>query len=99
MTLIRIRGGKVYDPANGIDGQVQDLWIADGRIVAALHDSTIAGKPLAALDVDATIARPLVRRVARLRLALTVDDDARGSEGQAERARRRAHPLDRGQPR
>ena len=32
--MLRITGGKVYDPANGIDGVVKDLWIADGRIVA-----------------------------------------------------------------
>ena len=32
--MIRITGGKVYDPANGINGVVQDICIADGRIVA-----------------------------------------------------------------
>ena len=32
--MLRITGGKVYDPANGIDGEVQDICIADGRIVA-----------------------------------------------------------------
>src|SRR4051812_45704204 len=32
--MLRITGGKVYDPANGIDGVVQDLCIADGRVVA-----------------------------------------------------------------
>src|SRR5918996_3965312 len=32
--MLRISGGKVYDPANGVDGVVQDLCIADGRIVA-----------------------------------------------------------------
>ena len=31
--MLRITGGKVYDPANGIDGVVKDLCIADGRIV------------------------------------------------------------------
>ncbi len=33
--MLRITGGKVYDPANGIDGVVQDIYISDGRIVAA----------------------------------------------------------------
>jgi formylmethanofuran dehydrogenase subunit A len=33
--MLKISGGIIYDPANGIDGQVQDLWIQDGRIVAA----------------------------------------------------------------
>ena len=25
---LKIAGGTVYDPANGIDGQVRDIWIA-----------------------------------------------------------------------
>src|SRR5438093_7387977 len=32
--MLRITGGTVYDPANGIDGIVKDICIADGRIVA-----------------------------------------------------------------
>jgi len=32
--MLRITGGKVYDPANGIDGVIKDICIADGRIVA-----------------------------------------------------------------
>lgn len=31
--MLRITNGKVYDPANGIDGVVKDLCIADGRVV------------------------------------------------------------------
>ncbi len=31
---LRIAGGTVYDPANGIDGRVRDVCIEDGRIVA-----------------------------------------------------------------
>jgi formylmethanofuran dehydrogenase subunit A len=31
---LRITGGKVYDPANGIDGVVKDICIADGRVAA-----------------------------------------------------------------
>jgi formylmethanofuran dehydrogenase subunit A len=33
---LRIRGGSVYDPANGVDGEVRDVCIEDGRIVASL---------------------------------------------------------------
>jgi formylmethanofuran dehydrogenase subunit A len=33
-SMLRITGGKVYDPANGIDGQVKDICIADGKIVS-----------------------------------------------------------------
>jgi formylmethanofuran dehydrogenase subunit A len=31
--MLRITGGKVYDPANGIDGVIKDICIADGRVV------------------------------------------------------------------
>src|SRR5689334_15148988 len=32
--MLRIKGGKVYDPAHNINGVVKDICIADGRIVA-----------------------------------------------------------------
>ena len=32
--MLRITGGKVYDPANNINGVVQDICIANGHIVA-----------------------------------------------------------------
>src|SRR5262245_64205816 len=31
--MLRITGGKVYDPANGCNGEVRDICIADGRVV------------------------------------------------------------------
>src|SRR5687767_15745333 len=43
--MLRISGGKVYDPANGVDGVVKDVCIADGRIVADVQ---------AARTIDAT---------------------------------------------
>jgi formylmethanofuran dehydrogenase subunit A len=36
---LRITGGKVYDPANGIDGVVKDICIQDGRIVDDVNDA------------------------------------------------------------
>jgi len=33
--LIRIKGGKIYDPAHGVDGEIRDVYVQDGRIVAA----------------------------------------------------------------
>jgi formylmethanofuran dehydrogenase subunit A len=33
--MIRIRGGTVYDPTNGIDGEVRDVWIDGGRVAAS----------------------------------------------------------------
>jgi formylmethanofuran dehydrogenase subunit A len=35
---LRISGGTVYDPANRVDSEVRDLYIEDGRMVAALPD-------------------------------------------------------------
>jgi formylmethanofuran dehydrogenase subunit A len=32
--MLRITGGKIYDPANNVNGEVRDICIADGRIVA-----------------------------------------------------------------
>src|SRR5207248_2407151 len=39
--MLRITGGKVYDPANGVDGVVKDICIADGRIVAAAEGGRV----------------------------------------------------------
>ncbi|MEO8881678.1 MAG: formylmethanofuran dehydrogenase subunit A [Gemmatimonadaceae bacterium] len=36
MTQLRITGGAVHDPANGVDGDVRDICIEGGRIVATL---------------------------------------------------------------
>jgi formylmethanofuran dehydrogenase subunit A len=36
MSQLRIAGGQVHDPANGVDGEVRDVCIEDGRIVAQL---------------------------------------------------------------
>jgi formylmethanofuran dehydrogenase subunit A len=32
--VLRIANGRVYDPANGVDGEVRDVCIAEGRIVS-----------------------------------------------------------------
>src|SRR6266446_5706875 len=39
--MLRITGGKVYDPANGIDGVVKDICIADGRIVSQVEGGRV----------------------------------------------------------
>jgi formylmethanofuran dehydrogenase subunit A len=35
--MLRITGGKVYDPANGVHGEVKDVCACDGRIVAEVE--------------------------------------------------------------
>lgn len=41
MTLLCIRNGTVYDPRNGIDGEVRDVWVRDGRVVARPEDPAV----------------------------------------------------------
>lgn len=48
--MLRITGGKVYDPANGLDGVVRDVCIAGGRVVPA---ADCEGDP-ACRTIDAT---------------------------------------------
>ena len=31
--LMRLAGGRVIDPAHGVDGQVRDVYVRDGRII------------------------------------------------------------------
>jgi len=41
MSTLRIKGGRLYDPANGVDGEVRDIHIRDGRIVAPDANASI----------------------------------------------------------
>ncbi|HEY8503556.1 MAG TPA: amidohydrolase family protein, partial [Gemmataceae bacterium] len=34
---LRITGGRVYDPANGVNGEVRDVCVSDGRVVASVE--------------------------------------------------------------
>ena len=38
MSLLVIRNGTVYDPANGVDGEVRDIWIEGGKVITAPLD-------------------------------------------------------------
>ena len=33
-TTLRLRGGRVIDPTNGVDAPARDVYVRDGRIVA-----------------------------------------------------------------
>ena len=35
MSLVKLAGGRIYDPANKRRGEIADLYIRDGRIVSA----------------------------------------------------------------
>lgn len=58
-TSFSLRGGRVYDPANGVDGVRQDLHVQAGRLVgsgagapAVLPGSAPGSAPAAAGDID-----------------------------------------------
>lgn len=77
MTLLKIANGTVYDPANGIDGQQRDIWIRDGKIVAAPTEPEVqpdrvldaAGLVVMAggVDMHAHIAGPKVNVARKMR--------------------------------
>lgn len=56
MDYLKISQGTIYDPANGVDGQVRDLWIADGRIVEAPTDPTV--RPSRTIDAAGLVVMP-----------------------------------------
>jgi formylmethanofuran dehydrogenase subunit A len=56
--LTRLAGGRLIDPANGVDGEVRDLYVRDGRIIDAPADAArahlidIAGRVVMAGGID-----------------------------------------------
>lgn len=52
----RITQGTVYDPINGVDGKVLDLWIADGKIVPAPGNP--ATRPTYDIDARGMVVMP-----------------------------------------
>jgi formylmethanofuran dehydrogenase subunit A len=56
MLLFKIANGTVYDPANGVNGSVQDIWIETGKIVAPPTDPVI--RPAKVLDATGLVVMP-----------------------------------------
>ncbi|ADJ23417.1 formylmethanofuran dehydrogenase subunit A [Hyphomicrobium denitrificans ATCC 51888] len=56
--LIKLTGGRIYDPANGIDGEVRDIFIENGRIVdpspnaKVAHEYPVHGRVIMAGGID-----------------------------------------------
>jgi formylmethanofuran dehydrogenase subunit A len=77
MSLVKIAGGTVYDPVQKIDGVVQDIWIQDGKIVAAptaadtrpdrVIDATGLVVMAGGIDMHAHIAGPKVNLARKMR--------------------------------
>lgn len=81
--MLKIEGGSIYDPENGVDGAVGNIWIEDGRIVAApagqKPSRTIDARGLVVMpggvDMHCHIAGPKVNAGRKLR-----PDDKRAEE-------------------
>src|SRR4051794_24329751 len=69
---LRIAGGRVYDPANGVDGEVRDVCLDGGNVVADLpeHAPQIDARGMVVMpggvDIHAHIAGPKVNAARRL---------------------------------
>ena len=80
-----VRGGTVYDPIAGIDGEVRDICIEDGRIVAS-HPADLepdrsidaSGRVVlaGAIDLHSHIAGPSVHRARRLQPSLSLTSES-----------------------
>ena len=79
MTAIRISGGRVHDPANDVDGEVRDVCLRDGTVVADVGPDarTIDARGMVVMpggvDIHAHIAGPAANAARRLS-----PDDRRG---------------------
>ena len=59
MSLLRISNGTVYDPANGIDGVIMDLWVREGRMVPPpAADAPVDSADTKVLDVTGMVVMP-----------------------------------------
>jgi formylmethanofuran dehydrogenase subunit A len=69
---LRIAGGRVYDPANGVAGEVRDVCLLDGKVVGELPDGgpRIDAQGMVVMpggvDIHAHIAGPKVNAARRL---------------------------------
>ena len=70
--MLRIAAGRVYDPANGIAGEVRDVCVQDGKIVADVpaHARRIDARGMVVMpggvDIHAHIAGPAVNAARKL---------------------------------
>lgn len=95
MDKICLHGGRLYDPANQIDGEVRTVWIETGRIIAEPPDSVksefasidVAGKLIfpGGVDMHSHLVGPKIGMARRMSPELFTsfsDDDRIDSRGQ-----------------
>ena len=87
--MLKIEGGTVYDPTNGVDGAVADVWVQGGKVVPAPADGVKPARTIDArglvvmpggIDMHCHIAGPKVNAARKLR-----PDDKRRREDAVER--------------
>ncbi|MBV8991485.1 MAG: formylmethanofuran dehydrogenase subunit A, partial [Solirubrobacterales bacterium] len=72
MTALRITGGQVHDPANDVDGEVRDICVEDGKVVAEVGPEArrIDARGMVVMpggvDIHAHIAGPAVNAARKL---------------------------------
>jgi formylmethanofuran dehydrogenase subunit A len=54
--FLKISGGTVYDPISGIEGEVRDLWIRDGRVVPPPESPEV--RPDRMIDASGLVVMP-----------------------------------------
>src|SRR3954462_8364486 len=70
--MLRIAQGRVYDTANGVDGEVRDVCLDDGKVVEELpaHARRIDARGMVVMpggvDIHAHIAGPAVNAARKL---------------------------------
>ena len=83
---LRIAGGRVYDPANGVAGEVRDVCLSDGKVVEDVpaHAPRIDARGMVVMpggvDIHAHIAGPKVNAARRL-----TPEEHRGGPRRADR--------------
>lgn len=82
--MLGVLGGRVYDPQNGSDGEIRDVWVKDGRVVspeevdrerAEIVDATGLVVMPGGVDIHSHIAGPKVNAGRKFR-----PEDHRGNE-------------------
>ena len=76
MAYLKLTGGKIYDPDSGVDGEVKDIWIRDGKICnPPTSDNTdpirkidLAGRVIfpGGIDMHCHIAGPKVNNARKM---------------------------------
>ena len=56
MSSLRITGGTIYDPANGVDGELGDIWIVEGCVVESPSEEGV--KADRTLDATGLVVMP-----------------------------------------